>query len=96
VAENPNLGSAEDSWRVEDARLRNLGTDRPALDAESTPRSGARPDDGQAFLSNHREVIAAMDFFSKLEEEFAIEERIRAAFDMSSFNYPLRQTILNR
>jgi hypothetical protein len=32
------VGSAEDSWRVEDAWLRHLGTNRPAVDAEGTEK----------------------------------------------------------
>lgn len=37
----PHLGGAEDSWRTQNARIRYLGTDRPALDAESLEKPGA-------------------------------------------------------
>ena len=37
----PDVGSATDSWRVEDARLRGLRANRAALDAEGPAESGA-------------------------------------------------------
>src|ERR1019366_256245 len=37
----PDVGSAKDSWRVEDARLRGLRANRAALDAEGPAESGA-------------------------------------------------------
>ena len=37
----PDLGRATHSWRAEDARLRHLGEDRTALDAEGVEKLGA-------------------------------------------------------
>jgi len=59
----PDLGRAAHSRRVEDAGLRYFGTVRAALDAASSQESQpARR--WAAFLNNHRQAIAAMDFFT--------------------------------
>jgi putative transposase len=58
-----NLGSTSHPWGTAHARLRHLGADdlrwmkRAPRDSEPAKRWGA-------FLKNHREAIAAMDFFT--------------------------------
>ena len=56
-------GARRDSRRTEDARLRYLRANGLALDAQS-PQKPEPAKRWAAFLSNHREAIAAMDFFT--------------------------------
>jgi hypothetical protein len=58
-----HLGNAVHSWRVEDARLRYLGAHGSTL-MRKTPRNPEPARQWTAFLSNHREAIAATDFFT--------------------------------
>jgi hypothetical protein len=55
------LGRASDSWRAEDARLRDLGENsaEPEAKGSENPELAKR---WAIFLANHREAIAAMDF----------------------------------
>jgi len=59
----PYLGCATHSWRTQNARLRHLRASvlRWMRKAPRNPEPAKR---WAAFLSNHREVIAAMDFFT--------------------------------
>jgi putative transposase len=63
VAENPTWGAPRIHGELKMLGLRYLGEDRAALDAKapSNPQPAKRR---TAFLNNHREVIAAMDFFT--------------------------------
>jgi putative transposase len=55
-----HLGRTAYPRRTENAWLRSFGTDRVALDAESAEPAKRL----EAFLNNHRESMAAMDFLS--------------------------------
>ena len=57
------MGCAAAPWRVEDARFRYLGANRSEMDQESTEEPGTRQTMA-SLLDNHREAIAAMDFFT--------------------------------
>ena len=58
-----HLACSSHPWRTRHARVRGLRTQRLPLAApgSATIRTGQR---WLAFLRNHREAIAAMDFFS--------------------------------
>ena len=57
------MGCTPHSWRVAEARLRGIGTNRVTLD--TTGAETARPREALAtYLRSHREAIAAMDFFT--------------------------------
>jgi len=58
-----NLGCAPYPWQIEYAWLRYFGEDC-ARWMRKAPRSPEPAKRWAAFLSNHREVIAAMDFFT--------------------------------
>jgi hypothetical protein len=57
------LGCTAYPWRTEDARIQNLrGTVQRWM--RKAPRNAEPGRRWAAFLSNHREAIAAMDFFT--------------------------------
>jgi hypothetical protein len=57
------VGRTANSWRTWNARLQHIRANCIALDAE-TPRDPEPSTRWAVFLRNHREVIAAMDFFT--------------------------------
>jgi hypothetical protein len=58
-----DVGRTANSWRTWNARLQHIRANCIALDAE-TPRDPEPSTRWAVFLRNHREVIAAMDFFT--------------------------------
>jgi hypothetical protein len=59
----PHLGSTPHPWRASPAGFRSLGTNH--LPVGNTSATGSRARKAlAAFLRNHREAIAAMDFFT--------------------------------